>query len=117
MFAGDFGWEEIGEGVADEGDFDAMLPIERLLEGEDDNHLADIFLHELDAVLLPRPELGADKEDDGDAEPMELFGEFEVNVREVDEDRDIGPVLADGGFEAAEFSIDAGQVADHFCDA
>ena len=98
-------------------DLDAVVAIERLLEGEDDEHLGDVFLHEFDAVLLPCPELRADEEDDGDAEAVELFGELEVDVREIDEDGEVGPVLADGGFEAAEFAVDAGQVADDFSDA
>ena len=68
-------------------------------------------------MLLPGPELGADEEDDGDAEAVELLGQLEVDVGEIDEDGDIGAAGADGGFELAEFAIDAGQVADDFSDA
>ena len=47
--------------MADERDFDAVVAIEGLFEGEDDEHLVDVFLDELDAVLLPGPELGLTK--------------------------------------------------------
>ncbi len=111
-------WEwQIGEGVADEFGTDAVVAIELLLEGEDDEHAVDVFLDELDAVLLPGPELGADEEDDGDAEAVELFGQLEVDVGEVDEDGDRGAALADGLLEAAELAVDAGQVADDLGDA
>ena len=69
-----------------------MVAIERLFEGKDDEHLVDVFLHELDALLFPGPELGAYEEDDGDAEAVELFGELEVDVGEIDEDSDVGAV-------------------------
>ena len=75
------------------------------------------FLDQADAVFLPCPELGADEEDDGNAEIVELLGELEVNIGEVDEDGNIGPALADSALEAAEFAVDAGQVADHFSDS
>jgi hypothetical protein len=68
-------------------------------------------------VLLPGPELGADEEDDGDAEAVELLGEGEVDVWEVDEDGEIWLAATDGGFELAELGVDAGQVADDFRDA
>ncbi len=75
------------------------------------------LLHELDAVLLPGPELRADEEEDRDAEAVQFFGELEVDVGEVDEDGDVGAAVADGALELAEFAVDAGQVADDFGDA
>ncbi len=103
--------------MADEFGFHAALAIERLLEGEDHEHAVDVALDELDAVFLPGPELRADEEEDRDAEAMELFGELEVDVGEVDEDGERGAALADGVLETAKFVIDAGQVADDFGDA
>jgi len=103
--------------MANKGDLDPVIAIERLLEREDDEHLRDVFLDELDAVFFPGPELRAYEEDDRDAETVELFGELEVNVRKIDEDCDIRPVTAYGGLEAAEFAIDTGKVADDFRDA
>ena len=48
------------------------------------------FADELDAVLLPGPELGADEVDDGDAETVEFVGESEMDFGKVDEDGDVG---------------------------
>jgi hypothetical protein len=76
--------------VADELGLDAALAVERFLEGEDDEHLGDVFLDELDAVLLPGPQLRADEEDDRYAEAVELLGQLEVDVGKVDEDGDVG---------------------------
>src|ERR1035438_7372188 len=40
-----------------------LSAVKRLFEGEDHQHLANKALHQLDAMLLPRPQLGADEED------------------------------------------------------
>ncbi len=79
--------------MADEFRLDAALAVELLFEGEDDQHAVDVFLHELDAVLFPGPELRADEEEDGDAEAVEFLGELEVDVGEVDEDGEGGTAL------------------------
>ena len=79
--------------MADELGLNAALAVELLFKGEDDQHAVDIFLDELDAVLLPGPELRADEEDDGNAEAVQLLGELEVDVGEVDEDGDVGTAL------------------------
>ena len=76
--------------MADEFGIDAALAVKRLLKGKDDEHAADIFADQLDAVLLPGPELRADEVDDGNAETVEFVGEAEVDFREVNEDGDGG---------------------------
>ena len=96
LFAGDGGQRQVGEGVADKFGLNAALAIELLFEWEDDQHAVDVFLDELDAVLLPGPELWADEEEDGDAEAVQLLGELEVDVGEVDEDGEHGAAVADG---------------------
>ena len=48
---------------------------------------------------------------------MELLGELEVNVGEIDEHSDVGPLRADGGLQPAKFAIDAWQMADDLGDA
>jgi hypothetical protein len=48
---------------------------------------------------------------------VQLFGELEVDVGEIDQDGEGGAALLDGMFEAAEFAVDAGQVADDLGDA
>ena len=55
-------------GMTDELCRDSALAIKRFFERKDHKHAADIFAHELDAVLLPRPELRADKINDRHAE-------------------------------------------------
>ena len=51
--------------MAHERDLDTVVPVKGLFKREDHDHLRDVFLDQLDAFLLPGPELGADKEDDG----------------------------------------------------
>ena len=89
-----------GEGVADELGVDAAVAVEGLFEGEDDEHFADALLHPAEAAALPGPELRGDEPDDGDAGGVEVSGEAEVDVGEVDEDGDGGLVALDGGDEA-----------------
>src|ERR1039457_93785 len=93
------------------------LAVERLFEGEDYQHLVHVLLHQLDALLLPRPQLGADKKDHRDAKPVELRGKPKVDIWEVDEDRDVWLLRADSCLKAAKLAIDAGQVADDLGDA
>ena len=90
LLAGDGGLRQVGEGMADEFGIDAAGAVEGLLEGKDDEHAADEFPDEVDAVLLPGPELRADEVDDGNAEAVEFPGEAEVDVGEVDEDGEVG---------------------------
>ena len=103
--------------MADKFSVDVALAVEGLFEREDDQHLVDVLLDFFDAAFLPGPELGADEEDDRDAKAVELFGQGEVDVGEVDEDGQVWFALADGGFELAEFGVDAGEMADDFRDA
>ncbi len=117
LVAGDGGQRQIGEGMADELGLDAALAVELLLKREDDQHAADVFAHQPDAVLLPGPELRADEVDDGNAEAVELAGEAEVDFGEVDEHGDGGPARADGALELAELAIDARQMAHDFREA
>src|SRR5580692_7821329 len=84
LFAGDGGQRQLSEGMADELGVDAALAVERLLEREDDQHAADVLLHQLDAVFLPGPQLRTDEENYRHAEAVELFGEPEVDLGEVD---------------------------------
>jgi len=84
---------------------------------ENNKHPADVLLHQLDSMLLPRPQLRAHEINDRDAEAVKLFGQAEVDVGEIDEDSDGGTALADGLAEAAELAVDAGQVEDDLGDA
>jgi hypothetical protein len=55
LVAGDGGQRQVSERVADELGADAVVQVKLLLEGEDDEHLVDVLLDELNAVLLPGP--------------------------------------------------------------
>ena len=61
LLPGDCGPRKVGERVADEFGLDAVFAVERFFEGEDDEHLVDELLHQLDTFSLPCPELGADE--------------------------------------------------------
>ena len=84
--AGDCGHRERGEGVADEFGIDSASAVELGFEGEDDEHARDALLHPAQASALPGPELGTDEPEYWHAEAVEVFGEAEVDVGEVDKD-------------------------------
>ena len=67
--------------------------------------------------MLPRPELRRNEPDDRDPGAVEVFGEAEVDVGEVDEDRYVGAVAPDGGDEAAVAGDNMRDVAKDFGDA
>ncbi len=116
-FAGDGGQGEFGEGMADKGGVDVAVAVEGLLEGEDDEHFGDALLDPAKTASLPGPKLGGDEPDDGYLELLEVLGEAEVDVGEVDEDGGGGWVLVDGADELAVLAVDEGGVADHLGDA
>src|ERR1017187_10151335 len=103
------GERQIGQRVADKLRLHTAFAIERLLKRKDHQHAIDVLLYQLDAVLFPGPKLRADKEDDWHAQAVELGGELEVDIREVDQDSDVGAMVADGLLEAAKFAIDRSE--------
>ena len=103
--------------MADEGGVDVAVAVESLFEGEDDEHFGDALLHPAETRTLPGPELRADEPDDGDAEFVEVFGEAEVDVGEVDENGDAGFFAADAGNELAVLGEDVRRVTEDFGDA
>ena len=111
------GERQVGQRVPHELSFHTVLAVELLFKGENYKHLVDILLDELDAMLFPCPQLRTDEKNYRDSEMVELLGELEVNVREIDEHSDVGPLRADGGLQAAKFAIDPRQVADDLGDS
>src|SRR5689334_17558768 len=103
--------------MADEPGVHITLTIKGLFEGEDDQHLRDVSLHKPNASLLPGPKLRAHEINDGDTEMVEFLRQLEMNVREIDEDRDIGAPGVNGGLETTKLAIDARKMADHFRNA
>ena len=103
--------------MADELCVDVAGAVEGLFEREDDHHAVDALLDPAETAALPGPELGADEVDNWDVQFFEFAGQAEVDVGEVDEDGDVGPVFFDGGYETAVFAIDVGHVPDDLGDA
>jgi len=117
FLAGDAWRVSFGKRMADELRVDATLTVEAFLEGEDDEHLGDALLHPAQAAALPGPELWRDEPDDRNACAMKVLSETEVDVREVDEDGDIGPLLLNGFHQPAIVAKDARDVQQNFCNA
>ena len=111
LLAGDGRQRQLRQRMAHKLRLHAAGAIERLLEGEDDQHFADVFPHQLDAVLLPGPQLRAHEKDHGNAQAMELLGQPEVNFGKVDEHGHAGPPILNRLLELAELAVDARQVA------
>src|SRR5665213_2161601 len=114
LLARDRGLRHLGQWVAHELGLNAMLPVEGLFKREDDQHLADVLLHQPDAVFLPGPQLRAYEIDDGDAEPMELARQAEMEVGKVDEHSHVGPPCANRFLQLAELAVDAWKMSQHF---
>src|ERR1017187_10316635 len=103
-------WQwQLCQRMADEFCLNSVISVERLFEGEDHQHPANVVLDKLDAVLLPRPQLRAYEEDNWNAQAMEFLCEPEVDFRKIDEHGNVGPAGADCLFQLAEFAGDAGQ--------
>src|SRR5664280_2627267 len=103
---------QVGKRMADKLRPKAAFAIEALLEREDDQHLANVFPHLLDAALLPRPELRADIVNDGHAELVELARQAQVEFGEVDEHRGVWPSPFGLAHHFAEAAIDERNVPD-----
>lgn len=104
------------QGVADEFRVDPTLAIEGFLEREDDQHLRDTLLDPAKAAALPGPKLWRDEPDDRNAGAVQMAGKPEVDVREIDEDRDRGALAAYGPDEAAVARVDLRDVAEDLGD-
>ena len=98
--------------MSDELRFDAVLAIERFFEREDHQHLADVLPHELDASLLPCPELRADVVDDRHTTLVQLAGKSQIEVGEVDEHSGIRAAPLGFAHNLAEAAIDGWNVLD-----
>ena len=92
----------------------ALLAIERLLEGKDHQHLVDVLPHQFDAVLLPGPQLRADEVDHRNAQPVQLPGQPEVNLGKINEHGHAGPPIANGLLQPRILAPDTRQMANHF---
>ncbi len=84
-FASDRRQRQVGQRMPDKFRVDTALAIELLFEGEDDQHLAHVLPHQLDARLPPRPQLRADVINHRDPALVQLARQPKVEVGEVDE--------------------------------
>ena len=104
---------EIDQRMTHEGDGDSRLAVERLLEGEDHDHVRDALADRLHPPAAPGPDLRGDVVDDGDAAPLQLAREPEVEVGVVHEDRGGGRVAVHLREHRAEHPSQAPQVTEH----
>ncbi len=112
LVAGEAGADFAGERVADITDGNLVFPEKGFFEGEDAEKLVDDAPHGFDPALPPRPDLGGDQVDDGDALFFESGGDAEVEIGRVGEDGEGGFARLRGGDEFLEAAPDARQVFD-----
>ncbi len=86
----------VDERMPDMGDRYAVATVEVGLEREQDEHPVDELGDGADAPLAPGPDLRTDVVDDRNPEPLELAGEAQVELREVDQDGDRRTALLAG---------------------
>jgi hypothetical protein len=79
--AGELGFDQGGEGVADIGGGDAFAVEKLLFEGKDAEETTEDAPEGFDAAFAPGPDLGGDQVKDGDAVFVEAVGDAEVEVR------------------------------------
>src|ERR1700690_3993328 len=90
----------------------AALAIEALLEGEDHQHLANVFAYLLDAALFPRPQLRADVVNDRHAALVQLARQAQVEIRKVDQHGGVWESLFGLAHHFAKAAIDERNVLD-----
>ncbi len=73
-----------------------MVTVEVGLESEEDQHAVHELRNGANTALAPGPDLRTDEVDDRDPEPLELAGEPQIELREVDQDGDGRPALFAG---------------------
>jgi hypothetical protein len=86
------GWTRTHERMPHEAHRHARIPIERLLEGKDDEHARDGRADVVDTASPPGPELGRNVVDDGDPAAMERPSQPQVEVRIIHQHGGVGPV-------------------------
>jgi len=117
FIAGDGGEGKRRQWMADEFGVDSAGAVELGFKGEDYEHLRNVLLDPPQAAAFPRPKLWAYEPKNWNAEAAEVHCEAEVDVGEVDEDGEGGPVMLDRGDECAILRVDIRRVADHFREA
>src|SRR5256885_2164699 len=80
----------IRQRMANITDFDAVLRVKLLFEGEDHDHLADIFPDLLRASGAPGPYLRADKVEHRNSQAVQLACQTQIKVGEVYQDGRVG---------------------------
>ncbi len=108
------GVRPIGQRMPDELHLDPVPPVELALKRKDDQHLAHVALHQLDASFAPGPELRADVVNHRNTAAMQLPRQAEIELREIDQHGHVGTPPVDLGQQMTELAIDARQVRRHF---
>ncbi len=102
--------------MPDELGLNAAIPVEGLLEGEDDQHAIHALLHPTQAVPLPGPELGADEPDNGHTCETEVPRESEIHIGKVDENGHVGSLLPNGSHQSPIALVDPRNVNENLSD-
>ena len=89
----------LAERMADVGGGDTMLRQQVDLEGKDAQHVIDAALDLLDPLRPPGPDGRADEMRGLDARGLEVALQIQIEVRRIDADEDIGPVLQQARLE------------------
>ena len=100
--------------MADVTDLDTFVPVERLFERENDEHLVHDLADRAQPPSPPRPHLGAHVIKDGNPESVEALSEPQVEAGEVDQDRNGRLSRSRLGEEEAHGPLKCGQLADDF---
>src|SRR5579862_1769246 len=107
------GADDPGEGVADEGGWDAAVVEEALFEREDTEKALDGPAHGFDPAFAPRPGLGSDQVDHRNLALFQLLSEPQVSIGRVRQNSELGSFGRGGADQLAEFAPDPGDMAYH----
>ncbi len=94
-----------------------MAGVESALERKDGEHAADISLDRLDAPLFPRPDLGRDIVEHGNAGLGRGLGHLEIERGIVDEYQAVGPALEQLPPRRREVREYLAEMAEHLAEA
>jgi hypothetical protein len=100
-----------------EVDGHAGIPVELLLERQDREHSTHAAGHLPDTAAPPRPELGRDEVDDGDAGTAGDARQPQVELRKIDHDERARPLLDEPGLEQPIGTVQPRDAAERFARA
>lgn len=103
--------------MSDVGSIHATLSEPRFLKGKDAQKPVDVSSHLTYTVFAPRPSLGGDQVDHGDANLLQFPRETKVEVGAIRENRKRGPAFHSSPDQLSKLTVNVGNVRDHLCQA